>query len=489
MHPGVAVIADDTWSALRGRAALTIDWAPGPQRTFDSDRFIEALPNAFEQRQFKVRHDGDAIAALGAASRRLEATYIYPFQAHAPLETMNCTAHVRDGEADIWVPTQTDVRTLEQAAKVTGLAPDRIHVHCALMGGGFGRRLFADFVAEAAELSQAVRAPVQLLWTRPDDMRHGYFQPATAERFTAGLDADGALQAIVHKTTASSLTIYEVHSGRNLWSGPPRAAKPDDVYERDESPWGAFDNPYAIPNLRVDCADVTSPVPTGPWRAVEYPSTVFGRESFLDELAHMLSRDPIALRLALLPRGVRRLGSHDVDRARLARVLEAVGDRSGWNAPLRSSERRMVGRGVAANVYHGRSYIAMVAEVSVARDLSDIRVDRIVTVVDCGVALNPLGVDGQTESGITWGLSATLLGKMDFRGGAPVQSSFADFHVMRMDRMPRLDTVILDSGAAPGGFGEHSVPTVAPAVANALFAATGKRLRALPLTAEKLLRA
>jgi isoquinoline 1-oxidoreductase beta subunit len=226
---------------------------------------------------------------------------------------------------------------------------------------------------------------------------------------------------------------------------------------------------------------VTSPVPVGPWRAVEYPSTVFGRESFLDEIAHLVSKDPIALRLDLLPRTVRRIGSYEIDRARLARVLEAVRERSGWTRPHTSTDGRRRGRGVAANVYHGGSYLAMVAEVSVAPDLSDLRVERIVTAVDCGMALNPLGVLAQTESGIAWGLSATLLGKMDFRNGAPVQRSFADFQVLRIDRMPAIDTMILDSGAAPGGYGEHPVPLVAPAVANAVFAATGKRIRTLPL--------
>lgn len=215
---------------------------------------------------------------------------------------------------------------------------------------------------------------------------------------------------------------------------------------------------------------------------MEYPSTVFGRESFLDEIAHLVSKDPIALRLELLPRNVRPVGSYRIDRARLARALETVRERSGWGRPLPSSDGRRRGRGVAANVYHGGSYLAMVAEVSVASDLSELRVDRIVTAVDCGIALNPLGVLAQTESGIAWGLSATLLGKMDFKNGAPVQRSFADFRVLRIDRMPAVDTVFIDSGAAPGGFGEHPVPLVAPAVANAVFAATGKRVRTLPLT-------
>ena len=279
-------------------------------------------------------------------------------------------------------------------------------MHCQLAGGGFGRRLFADFVAEAAEISKAIGQPVQLLWTRQDDMRHGYFQPATANWFKGGLDASGALVALQHKTQNAALTIYDMHQGRNIWTNPltNREIDPDE-------PWGAYENPYEIRNLRVDCADATSPVPVGPWRAVEYPSTVFGRESFLDELAHAAGADPIAFRLALLPRNVKTVGEYTIDRGRLARVLEAVRDRSGWARPLPTSDGRRRGRGVAANVYHAGSYVAMVAEISVAADGSDLRVERIVATVDCGLALNPLGVEGQTESGIAWGLSATLLGQ------------------------------------------------------------------------------
>jgi isoquinoline 1-oxidoreductase beta subunit len=355
-----------------------------------------------------------------------------------------------------------------------------------LVGGGFGRRLFADFVAEAVQLSRESGKPVQLLWTHQDEIRHGYFQPATVERFEAGLSDDGRLTGLVHQTSASDLTIYDIHAGRNIWSGPAKDPKADDAYASGQSPWGAFDTPYEFPALRVDCVDVTSPVPTGPWRAVQYPSTVFGRESFLDEVAHATGKDPIDLRLALLPEDVKTVGRQAIDRRRLRAVLQAVRDRSGWDRALAHTATRWWGRGVAANVYHAGSYLAMVAEVSVARDFSDLRVHRVVTAVDCGLALNPLGITGQTDSGITWGLSATLFGKMDFKNGAPIQSSYRDFRVMTMDRMPAVETVILPSEAEPGGFGEHPVPTVAPAVANAVFAATGRRIRNLPITAERL---
>jgi isoquinoline 1-oxidoreductase beta subunit len=484
--PGVAVVADDNWSAVRGRAALAITWGTRPGEPFDSDRHLAALPAACADASFEVRREGDAAAALNGAVKRHDATYVFPFQAHAPMEPMNCTAHVRADAAEVWAPTQTDVRTLAQIGKVTGLPASAITLHCVMMGGGFGRRLFADYAAEACEISKAIARPVQVTWTREDDIRRGYFQPATAEHFTAGLDASDAPVALVHQTTSSDLTIYDIHDGRNIWTAPPKPAKAADAYASDQSPWGAYDTPYEFPHLRVECADVTSPVPVGPWRAVEYPSTVFGRESFLDELAKLTDKDPIALRLDLLPRDVKAIGPYKIDRARLARVLERVRDRSNWSAPLAAIPGRRRGRGVAVNVYHGRSHIAMVAEVSVADDLSDLRVDRITAVVDCGIALNPLGVHGQTESGITWGLSATLLGRMDFAADRPIQGNYSDFKVLRIDQMPELDTVILDSSEAPAGFGEHAVPTVAPAVANALFAATGARIRELPLTPAKL---
>jgi isoquinoline 1-oxidoreductase beta subunit len=485
IHPGVAVVAKDTWTALKARAALTIEWEKGPAEDFDSDRFLEALPKALGTRQFKVRHEGDdARERVAKAEQRFEASYVFPFQAHAPLEPMNCTAYVKKDSVEVWAPTQTDVRSIEQAAKVAAVPKDRVELHCLLMGGGFGRRLFADYVAEAVELSRALNRPVQLVHSREDDMRHGYFQPATAERFSAALDAHGRITALVHDTTNSLLTIYPIHEGHDIWRDPPNRDAPS--YEADQTPWGAYDTPYAFPSLRVDCTDVTTPVPTGPWRAVEYPSTVFGRESFLDELAHRANIDPFTYRLELLPPGVKEVGPYKIDRTRLRKVLETARERSGWQQPIAAENGWRRGRGVAANVYHAQSYIAQIAEVSVAEDASSLRVDRILTVVDCGRALNPLGVEGQTESGIAWGLSATLLGKMDFKHGAAVQSSYRDFGVLRIDQMPRIETVLLDSGASPGGYGEHPVPLVAPAVANAVFAACGRRIRKLPITPEAL---
>jgi isoquinoline 1-oxidoreductase beta subunit len=409
---------------------------------------------------------------------------MFPLQAHAPLETMNCTADVRADSAEFWAPTQTQHRCMEQAVKVTGLPEDRIRIHAILMGGGFGRRLFADYLAEAAEISKAIARPVQVVWTREDETRHGYFQPCTAERLEGGLDADGRLVALVHRSSASDLTIYDIHGGRDIYDGTPPEPKAPDHYSSGVSPWGAFDNPYDIPHLRVDAVDVPSPVPYGPWRAVEYPSTVFARESFLDELAHLAGQDPLQFRLALTGEAQRMIGPIPLDRRRLARVHELAAARAGWERPLVQDDR-LRGRGIAANVYHGGSYIAQVAEVSLAPDLSDLRVERITCVIDCGLALNPLGVTGQAESGITWGLSCTLRGKIEFRTGRAVQRGYQDFRVLAMSELPTLDIHVVPSRERPGGFGEHAVPMVAPAVANAVFAATGVRMRDLPLRTPK----
>lgn len=480
IHPGVAVVATNSWAAMRGRAALQVTWTD-PTHPFDSDAWLRDLPARVDRANYKVRHEGDARAALTGAARRLEATYTFPFEAHAPMEPMNCTADVRADRAEFWVPTQTAVRSMAQAVKVTGLPKNRITIHPVLMGGGFGRRLFSDFVAEAAEISKAIGAPVQVLWTREDDLQHGYFQPATCDRFIGGLDASGRLVAVEHRTSSSDLTIYDIHDGRNIWQGPPPAAKAANAYEQDQSPWGAYDNPYEIPNLRVDCADVTSPVPVGPWRAVEYPATVFARESFLDELAHAAGMDPVTFRLSLLPEGVRQVGPYAMNRSRLARALELVRARSGWAQPLPAAAGGTLGRGVSASVYHAGSYLALVAEVFVPADRSRIDVRRITVAVDCGIALNPLGVRNQTEGGVVWGLAAALFGPTHFVNGAAVERNFNRLQLPRMRDVPPVEVHLIDGQGQPGGYGEHAVPLVAPAIANAVFAATGQRLRALPL--------
>jgi isoquinoline 1-oxidoreductase beta subunit len=258
-------------------------------------------------------------------------------------------------------------------------------------------------------------------------------------------------------------------------------------YFENEEPWGSFDNPYRFPHLKADFIPIDAPVPTGPWRAVMYPASVFARESFVDEMALAVGVDPLDFRLRLLaPSEILKIGNQKIDLSRMIKVLQVAADKSGWTKPLPTSSDRMWGRGIACNVYDQDCFIAQVAEVSVGRQAHDIKVHRIVCAVDCGVVINPRGLEGQAESGITWGLSATLHGGIDFRNGGAVQTSYADFQVIGMDEAPAIETHIVVTDHPPGGFGETAVPPVAPAVANAVFAATGKRMRQLPITSEKL---
>jgi isoquinoline 1-oxidoreductase subunit beta len=476
---GVAVVADHTWAATKGREALKVEWDRGPHAGFDSTEFMQVLKAAASEEGYPIRRERDWGAGISTAATRLEAIYEYPFQAHAPLEPMNCTADVRRDSCEVWAPTQTPETALQNIAKTLGLPTEAIHIHTTLLGGGFGRRLQVDYVDEAVEISKALGKPVQVVWTREDDMRNGFFQPASVEQMSAGLK-EGRISAWVHKSVGSDLSMLE----------PLTAEEKKDAqhYAKAELPWGAFDTFYNFP-MKVDYVPVDSPVPTGPWRAVMYPSRVFARESFLDEVAHALGRDALDLRIALLqPGNTIKLESQEIDRSRMIRVLEETRERSGWNKPLLASSRpdRLVGRGLAVNVYDTDSYMAQVADVSVARDLSDVRVERIVCVFDCGRPLNPAGLEGQVDSGIAWGLSAVLHGKINFRGGRVVESGYHDFRVMRMDEVPVIETHILPSTAGFGGFGEHPVAPVAPAVANAIFAAIGKRIRRLPITPSEL---
>jgi isoquinoline 1-oxidoreductase beta subunit len=478
LSPGVAIVADNTWSALKGREALKIDWDLGPNPNFSSVQFLQDMHAALKQDGFFVRNDGDAPAALKTATTKLEATYEFPYQAHAPLETMNCVADVRKDSCEIWVPSQCPNEARKEAANMLGLPPEAVTVHVTLLGGGFGRRLFSDCVHETVELSRAIAKPVQLLWTRSDDMRFGYFQPPSVERITGALDANHNPIAWLQKSVGCDLTMFPFTADE--LKNPRR-------YFENEVPWGSFDNPYNFPHLKADYIPLESPVPTGPWRAVMYPARVFARESFLDEIAHATKQDPLELRLRLLvPGDVLKIGGQKIDRSRLIRVLQVAAEKSDWKRPIQQSGGRLWGRGIACNVYDQDCFIAQVAEVSVGKESHDIRVHRIVCAVDCGLVINPLGLDGQAESGITWGLSATLHGGIDFQNGGAVQSSYADFQVISIDEAPAVETHIVDSGHPPGGFGETAVPPVAPAVANAVFAATGERIRQLPITPAKL---
>jgi isoquinoline 1-oxidoreductase beta subunit len=464
---GIAVVADDTWAALQGRDALDVTWNDGPNAGFDSVAFRRRLAEAAQGPGRLSRREGAGLAALASAARRLDATYEYPFQAHAPLETMNTIADVNSGRCEIWSPTQAPEQVRDEAAKVLGLAPEAVRVNVTLIGGGFGRRLGIDYAVEAVHVAKAVGVPVQVVWTRPDDMRHGHFQPASAHRMAAGLDAAGRLVAWGHRKAGSYLSIFP---------SPSAAEMQDPAHWQDES-WGAYDIPYAIPAIETDYVLVDSPVPSGPWRAVYSPSCTFARESFLDEVAHTSGRDPLQMRFDLLtgPSPVT-IGGLTIDRTRLRRVLETAAAKAGWGEPLPKGH----GRGIAANVYDGDTHVAMVAEVTVLGDA--VHVDRVVAAVDCGPFVNPLHIERQVESGVVWALATVFFGEITIAGGRVQQSSYGDYAVPRLRHMPVVETHVLPATVTqPSGIGEAPVPPLAPAVLSAVFAAIGRRRRRLPV--------
>jgi isoquinoline 1-oxidoreductase beta subunit len=465
---GVAVVATNSWGALKGRERLKVDHEAGPNETFSSEKHFALLHSAAKEPGILLRKEGEGAAALASASRTLTATYEYPFYAHAPLEPMNCVAHVHDGQCDVIVSTQAPNDVQNQVARLLQLPPEKVNVTVTLVGGGFGRRLGWDYALEAAELSNAISAPVQLFWTREDDMKHGYFQAASVHQIAAGVDAQGKLMAWTHKKVSS------LHNARRR--ATPEQLK-DPVFFQGSAAWGVYDFPYDVASIETFYVPVETPVPIGPWRAVFSPSSVFARECFVDELAHALGKDPLDYRLQLLG-GADSVtaGSLTISRPRMRRVLEELRRRSEWGKKTAAGR----GRGFACNVYDGDTHVAYTADVHLRDGV--VQVDRVVCVIDCGLVVNPLGVRQQVESGVIWGLSSVLKGEITFRDGAAEQSTFGDFEVLRIDETPRIETYIVGADAAePFGVGEPVVSPIMPAVMNAVFAATGRRVRRVPL--------
>jgi isoquinoline 1-oxidoreductase beta subunit len=469
---GIAVVADTTWAAIKGRTALAVEWDDPPPDAFNSAAHAKRLETASRKRGFITRKE-EPPPGTAPVAERIDATYHYPFYAHAPVETMNCVADVRETRCTIWAPTQAPNRMQKQVAQLLGTTPANDQVNVPLLGGGFGRRLAVDDALEAAEISRAAKAPIQLLWSRPDDMKHGHFQAASVHYLSAGFDAQGAPVAWKH-TKAGSF--------HNISPLEPEEVR-DTAWYQDWS-WGVYDVPYAIPAIETAYVAVDLPVRHGPWRAVFAPSSVFAREAFLDEAAYHRGADPLAFRLDLLKGAdTVKAGAVTIDRRRLRSVLEVVRDKSGWGGPI--AERR--GRGVACNAYFGHTYIAYVAEVAVDKE-GNVRVERVVAAVDCGRVINPVGVEQQMEGGIIWGISSALKGEITFRDGAAQQGTYADFEVARMRDTPAIEVYIVNGDAPePFGMGEPPVPPIVPAITNAVFAATGKRVRQLPIRPALLL--
>ena len=447
---GVAVVADTYWHAVQGRRALDIEWDEGEAATLGSDGIRAEFARLAEQAGVEARKTGDAEAALAAATQRVEAVYEVPFLHHATMEPMNCTAHVRPNGCDVWAPTQNQTRAQEVAAELTGLSKDRVRVHTTFLGGGFGRRLEPDFVAEAVRVSQAVGAPVKVIWSREDDVQHGFYRPATYNKFTAGLDAAGAPVAWSHRIVAPPIL---------LKFGPLDKGIDRTLID------GAANLPYAIPNVLVDqVAMDLLPVPRGFWRSVGISQNAFVTECFFDEVAVAAKQDPFELRRQLLK-----------DKPRHLRTLELAAQKAGWGSPLAAGR----GRGIAIAEW-APTVCAQVAEVSVSADGS-VRVHRVVCAVDCGPTVNVGQIEAQLQGGIVYGLTAALYGEITIERGRVKQSNFTDYPMMHINEMPVVEVHVVPSDDKQGGIGEPSVGPVAPAVCNAIFAATGKRIRKLPI--------
>ena len=466
---GVAVVADSTWAALQGRRALGVTWEAGPGAAESSaDLRAQCVALADRAPERVKRQDGDPDVTLARAARTLEAVYELPFVAHAPMEPMNCTADVRNGRCEVWAPAQDPEGARDVVALITGLPKSAITLHITRMGGAFGRRFYADFVAEAILTSRAVEAPVQVVWTREDDIQHDFYRPASYNVLRGGLDAEGRTIAWTHHIINAARGEYlkwKLMAGMTAF---PAAAE----LGRDDFP-AAF-----IPNFRLSGTAVHSRVPRGQWRSVEESSNVFVYQSFVDELAHLAGKDPLAFRLELL--GASRQLPYDeatYDTGRLRAVLQLAAERAGWGTPLPPGR----GRGIAG-AYANEAYVAEVAEASVDAD-GTVRVHRVVAAVDCGLVVNPSGAEAQVEGSIAYGLSAALGEEITVERGAVQQSNFSDYPVLRMSQMPVVEVHFIQGGEAPLGLGEPALPPIAPAVCNAIFAATGKRIRRLPIRA------
>lgn len=452
---GVAVLAEHFWAARLGRNALEIDWDAGSMAGHSTAAQLEDFRKRVKTPGAVAVAKGSVEKAFSRAAQELEAEYEVPYLAHAMMEPLNCTAEIKDGSCEIWTGTQFQTGDQAAAAQIAGLKPEQVKVHTTFLGGGFGRRANprSDFVVEAVHLAKATGRPVKVVWTREDDIRGGYYRPMWVSRLRAGLDSAGKPVAWTH-------TIV----GQSILGGTPFAAMIKNGID-ETSTEGAANSPYlaSIADHQVDLHSPEIPVPVLWWRSVGHSHTAFVVESFIDELAHAAKKDPVAFRRELLPAD-----------SRHRRVLDAAVEAFGWGKPLPAGHAA----GIAVHESFG-SFVAQIAEISVEQER--IRVHRVVCAIDCGPVVNPDGVEAQMQSGIVYGLSAALYGEITLREGRVEQSNFHDYPVLRMDEMPRVEVRIVPSNDRMGGAGEPGTPPIAPAVANALFALTGKRLRRLPL--------
>ena len=454
---GVAVAANDFWSAKLGREALTIEWDEGAAALLSTDTIRARFGELLDKPGLVARQDGDAAGILAAteAPRRLSATYELPYLAHAPMEPLDCVVALEKGHCRIWAGCQFHSNDQAAAARAAGLTPEQVEITTLYAGGSFGRRAHptSDYIVEAVQVAKAVGKPVRLMWTREDDIAGGSYRPFFLHRLEAAVTPQGLPSAWTHRLV-----------GQSILEGTPFAASMIRNGIDHTSVEGAATLPYAIPNLLVDLHSPKLPVPVLWWRSVGSSHTAFATECFLDEVAALGGLDPLELRRILL-----------ADRPRHRAVLDLAAEKAGWGQAL----PRGRGRGLAVHEsFH--SFVAQVAEVRVAGD-GEIRVERVVCAVDCGIPVTPDVIRAQMEGAIAFGLSAALKGAITIANGRAEQSNFHDYPALRMSEMPKVEVHILPSAERPTGVGEPGVPPIAPAVANAIFAATGKRIRTLPI--------
>ena len=454
----VAVVADHMWAAKQGLAALDIQWDEGPNATLSTADIVQQLEAALLRPGVIARKDGDVAKVMAGAVKKVEAVYQMPFLAHATMEPVSCTVHVRKDGCDIWAGSQVLARAQATAAEVTGLPLEKIRVHNQLLGGGFGRRLEVDFITQAVQIAKQVNGPVKVVWTREEDIQHDIYRPYYYDQMAAGLDEAGMPIAWTHRSAGSS--IYA------RWFPPAfKNGLDPDVLEGAAEPL-----PYAFPNMLMEYVRQEPPgIPTGFWRGVGPTHNVFVVESFIDELAAAAKKSPLEYRLALLGRS-----------PRAKAVLGLAAEKAGWGQPLPDGQ----GRGLSVQFVFG-SYVAQVAEVEVAKN-GEVRVIRVVCAVDCGVVVNPDTVKAQMEGGIMFGLSAALFSEITLKNGRVEQSNFNDYRILRINEAPAVEVYLVKSAEAPGGIGEPGTSALAPALTNAIFAATGKRIRKLPVNRAEL---
>jgi isoquinoline 1-oxidoreductase beta subunit len=452
LDDAVAVVADHMGAAKKGLAALKIEWDDGPHARLATADIVRELERATTTPGAVAQNVGDADKAMAGAATKVEATYQVPFLAHATMEPMNCTVHVRQDGCEIWVGSQALARAQTAAAKVLGLPPEKVVVHNHLIGGGFGRRLDVDGVTRAVEIARQVDAPVKVVWTREEDIQHDLYRPYWFDRISVGLDKTGKPVAWNNRFAGSSVIARWLPPGFNKGLDP-------DTTE------GAIDLAYGIPNFHVEYVRVEPPgIPTAFWRSVGPSHNVFVTESVIDELAAAAKQDPVEYRRALLGKS-----------PRAKAVLDLAAAKAGWGQPLPKGS----GRGVSLQFVFG-SYLAQVAEVEVAKD-GRVRVRRVVCAMDCGTVVNPDTVQAQLQSGTNFGVTAALYGEITLKDGRVEQTNFDTYQMLRLNEAPVIEVHIVQSSEPPGGMGETGTSGTVPAISNAIFAATGKRLRKMPV--------